>query len=140
MGMAFYVMIGSGLLLTAFALLLRAEAVNGRRLFLRQARQAIDLKLFERSRQWQIWKQYLGASSLRLFLHYLLHQVLSSILFIIRRLEKLLSRLRKHNRAIAKDVKNVRRENHLSHIAAHKVSTALSPEEQAALRERTLND
>lgn len=133
-------MLGSGGLLIACFLLFKAESARGQRLILSRLRTAADLQLEARRRRWEAWKQYFGASSLRLFLHYLLHQFLSSILYLVHGLEQGLHRLRTHNRAIAKDVKGSRSDNHLSHIAAHKASVALSPEEQTSRKERALND
>lgn len=116
------------------------EKNRGRRLVLSTARNSLDLMLIDQSERWSRWKQYFGASSFRLFLHYILHQLLGFFLYFVRKLEYALHRLRRHNRNVAEEVKSTRSENHLSHIAAHKASTALSTEEKEALRERVLND
>jgi hypothetical protein len=140
MGMSFYVMLVSGGLLAIFYVLLQAESARGQRLLWPSGRNFLDSKLRQYNEQWIHWKQYVGASSFRLFLHYVLHQFLSSVLYLVRKLETGLNHLRKRNRKIAKEVKSHQVDNHLTHIAAHKASVALSGEEKAALRERTLLD
>ncbi len=139
MGISFYLMLGSGLGLIVLFLLFKAEAARGRRLFLGSFRDFLDLKLRRQHERWDAWKQYVGASSFRLFMHYVLHQLLGSILYLTRKLESGLSLLRKHNREIAKDVKNTRSDNHLSHIAVHKANVALSEDEKRDLKHRSLH-
>ena len=135
-----YVMVGSGILFLVFFLLFKAEESSNKRFFLGRLRANLDAKLEDHHRRGEAWRHYFGASSLRLFLHYLLHQFLSSLLFLVKKLEYVLNRLRSHNKNVAKDVKQVRGDGHLSHIAAHKASVALTDEEKAELRERKLHD
>lgn len=140
MTFSLWITVSSGILLLAFFLLFKTEASNGRRLVLSNSRNFLDSKLSKQNERWSVWRRYFGASSFRLFLHYSLHQLLGAFLYIVRKLEALLNRLRHHNRNIAKDVKGPGSDNHLSHIAAHKASTALSEEEKETLKERSLND
>lgn len=133
-------MIGSGVLLLGLYILLRSESSSGRRWILigirGKADQYIEQKLFRSDNA----RHYLHGASLRLFFHYLLHQVLSGTLFIVRFLERGLHRLRRQNKQIAKSVKSEKAETHLHRIAEHKEAVALSEEEKDVLRHRSLND
>lgn len=133
-------MIGSALFLAAFFFIFKAEATKNRRLFLAGIRGYLDRKIERQRVRWQIWKRYVGASSFRLFLHFLFHQALGLILFLNRKTEELLSRLRHHNRLLARTTAPRTVSGHLGDIAAHKASTALSEEEKLALKERRLTE
>ncbi|PIR85681.1 hypothetical protein COU14_03135 [Candidatus Kaiserbacteria bacterium CG10_big_fil_rev_8_21_14_0_10_44_10] len=134
-----YIMAVSGVLSLILFFIYKAEAAQGKRIFLVRFRQHLDSELLKRSASWIRWKKYFGASSLRLFLHYLLHQGLSASLFVINFLERRLNNLRRKNKIIAKVVSSDS-ENHLHHIAEHKKSTALSDEEKEDRKERSMND
>ncbi len=129
----------SGLLLATLFFLYKAEAAKGQRLFLTGIRDRLDGFVQRRLEGWNRWKKYVGASSFRLFLHYLLHQGLGAALFIIRWIEGQLHGLRRRNKMVAK-VAVSDSDNHLSHIAKHKEEMALTEEERKELKERSLND
>ena len=132
-------MAASGLLVAVLFFLHKAEAAKGRRVFLSSLRSRLDAWVLPRTEGWNRWKKYVGASSFRLFLHYLLHQGLGLALFVIRWIETRLSRLRRRNKLVAK-VAVSDTDNHLSHIARHKEEVALSEEEIRERKERSLND
>ena len=134
-----YIMAVSGVLSLILFFIYKAEAAKGKRIFLVNFRKYLDLQIEKRGQGWRVWKKYFGASSFRLFLHYLLHQGLSASLFVINFLERRLNNLRHKNKIIAKVVSSDS-ENHLHHIAEHKKSTALSDEEKEDRKERSMND
>lgn len=134
-----YIMAVSGIAAIALFFLYKAEAARGKRVFLVSFRHYLDEQILKRGRSWVLWKKYFGASSFRLFLHYLLHQGLSASLYIIGFIESRLHNLRHKNKIIAKVVSSDS-ENHLHHIAEHKKSTALSDEEKIDRKERHMND
>ena len=81
-----------------------------------------------------------GGGSLRVLFHYVLHQVLGVILFIIRAVESRLNKLRHHNKLVARTATWTDENGHLHHIAMHKKEMALSPEEIEARKHRSLHD
>lgn len=133
-------MIGSALFLIGFFFVFQAENTKNGRLFLSGFRSYLDRKIERQQVRWQIWKRYVGASSFRLFLHFLFHQVLGFILFLNRKIEGLLSRLRHHNRLLARTTTPRAVSGHLGDIAAHKATMALTEEEKVALKERRLTE
>lgn len=139
MSNVFYLMLVSGALLFVLVLLFRAESVSQRRYFLSGLRGRADHYLEKNTLSILRVKKVFGASSLRLFLHYALHQVLSAVLYVVRFIEERLHHLRLKNKVVAKVIKAKSEDNHLFHIARHKDATTLSAEEQDRIRERSLD-
>lgn len=140
MSVVTYITIASGLGLIISSVIFRLERSRGERLFLANFRQRVDILVEAGTYSFLGVKKVFGASSFRLFLHYLLHQVLGLVLYIIRFLEKHLYRWRARNKVVAKDIRSQAVENHLFHIARHKESVALSEEDRERLRHRSLHD
>lgn len=140
MTLAMYVMIGSLLGLVFTYLLFRAESLRGQRLILSNIRGRADRYLVESTRSFMGVKKVFGASSLRLFFHYLLHQFLSVFLFLVRFAENKLQRLRLKNKVVAKVIREQVTDNHLTHIARHKEEVALSEEEREERKKRSMHD
>lgn len=140
MPLPFWTMIVSAALLFILFALLQAEQSRGRRLVLVRARASADLKLVE-LQAWQKRKSYgLRHLNLRVFFHFILHQLLGLVLLIIGWTERQLNYLRSHNRLVAHKARRIGNPNHLDHIAHHKVSTALSAKEKETRKERSLNE
>ncbi len=135
---AFYVMLASGLALLVVSLLFRSERNSGRRFIFRSARQRADAYIERSALSFLGVKKVMGGSSLRLFLHYVLHQLLSAVLFVINFVENRLHRLRAKNKVVAKDIRAKSDDSHLARVAEHKNAVSLSPEERERLRERSL--
>lgn len=133
-------MVGSGVLLIVFFLLFRAEKINNQYFLLAEKRAKLDSILDQKLQFIEKIVTLFGASSFRLFFHYLLHQLLGVVLYMINATEKYLHSLRKKNRVFAKSVENTKNDNHLTHIAKHKQSTTLSTEEREIRKDRSLND
>lgn len=139
MSTALYVLFASGLILIVLFFLFKAESARGKRFILGSARGALDMRLSLYFKDKHHWRRHIGASSLRLFLHFVLHHMISGILFAIKSVEGRLSKLKRHNRLIAKKITSGGN-SHLRSIAKHKEENALSPEEREARNERSLND
>lgn len=135
---AFYVMLASGLALLLVSLLFRSEEKSGHRFILRGPRERADAYIERSAVSFLGVKKVMGASSLRLFLHYLLHQILSATLFIINFTEDRLHRLRAKNKVIAKYIRAKSDDSHLARVAEHKNAVSLSPEEKERIREQSL--
>lgn len=131
-------MLASGLALLLVSLLFRSEERSGRRFLLSGLRDRADAYIERSAISFLGVKKVMGASSLRLFLHYVLHQILSAILFIINFVEDRLHRLRAKNKVVAKDIKAKSDDSHLARVAEHKNAVSLSPEERERIREQTL--
>lgn len=136
---ALYLMLASGLVLVVLFFLFKAESVRGKRFFLGSLRERLDMKLSLYFKDKHQWRKHIGASSLRLFFHFVLHHIISATLFVINSVEDRLHRLKRHNRQVAKNITSLGH-NHLHSIAKHKKDVALSPEEKEARNERSLND
>ena len=135
---AFYVMLASGLALLLVSLLFRSEQRSGRRFILSGLRERADAYIERSATSFLGVKKVMGASSFRLFLHYVLHQILSAVLFIINFVEDRLHRLRAKNKVVAKDIRAKNDDSHLSRIAEYKTAVSLSPEERERIREESL--
>lgn len=131
--------ISAVLLLILFALL-QIEKGNGRRMLLVRTRANADLKLVELQTWQQRHSQRLRHFDLRVLFHFILHQLLGLVLFIIGWTERQISRLRSHNRLVAHEARRTTNPNHLDKIATHKETTALSASEKTARKERSLNE
>lgn len=136
---ALYLLIASSVTLIALFFFFKAESVKGKRLVLGPQREKLDMKLSLYFRDKHHWRKHIGASSLRLFFHFVLHHIISATLFIIKSVEGNLNKLKRHNRLVAKSITSGGN-SHLRSIAKHKVDVALSPEEKDARNERSLND
>lgn len=113
-------MLGSGACLFGAMLLFRAEDLGGRRFFLTELRGRADAYLRNDIGLFRKTKRLFGSSSLRLLLHYILHQVLSLVLLIIRFVEGKLNRLRLKNKIVAKVIRSKNSESHLSVLLKRK--------------------
>lgn len=135
---AFYVMLASGIALLLVSFVFRSERNSGQRFILRASRERADAYIERSAVSFLGVKKVMGSSSFRLFLHYVLHQLLSAVLFIINFVENRLHRLRAKNKVVAKDIRAKSDDSHLARVAEHKSAVSLSPEEKERLRERSL--
>lgn len=133
-------MIAAALGLFLAAALFHAEALRGRRILLPELRQRADAAMERSARSFARVGKAFSASSLRLFFHYALHQLLGAFLLVVRFLERQLHRLRAKNKVIAKDIRAQAADNHLAHIARHKEAVALSDSEREERKLRSLED
>lgn len=123
MSIVIYIMLGSGIFLLGSVLLFRAEAVGGRRLIFQDMRSRLDHYLESDSNSLLRIKRFLGTSSLRLLLHYILHQILSFVLLAVGFVEARLHRLKIKNKVVAKVIRAKNEETHLSRLVKQKATS-----------------
>lgn len=136
---ALYLMSASGLILIVLFFLFKAESTRGKRFILGSQREKLDMKLSLYFKDKHQWRKHIGASSLRLLFHFVLHYIISGTLFVIKSVEERLRKLKSHNRQVAKSI-TAGGNSHLRSIAKHKKDVALSPLEKEARNEKSLND
>lgn len=123
MSIVIYIMLGSGIALLGSVFLFKAEAVGGRRLIFGGARSRLDRYLESNSNFIVRSKRLLGTSSLRLLLHYVLHQILSLVLLVVGFVEARLHRLKIKNKVVAKVIRAKNEETHLSRLVRQKATS-----------------
>ncbi|OGG86099.1 hypothetical protein A2392_01405 [Candidatus Kaiserbacteria bacterium RIFOXYB1_FULL_46_14] len=128
----------SGFLLLSFFLLFATEASAGHRIVFARARAFADLRVADWQSKAKRHIDRWGGFNFRTLLHYLFHQLLSALLFINRLVERYISKLRHHNKQIARRAKQVSGSGHLAEIAIHKEDTALTDAEKTARKDHAL--
>jgi|GEM_PF-6496241 len=138
--MFFYISITSGIILVTLFLLFKTEQAKGRMVILVTLRDRLDRKIISYNHK-RAQNRHLRLSSIKLFLHFIVHKAISLMLNITTKIQLKLKRLRHRNKVLAKTTKDTtENKNHLQHIADYKESVSLSEEEEAELKERSLND
>lgn len=119
------------------ALLFALENRRGRR-FLLPVRQWLDRVTDRGIVLWHTALLYVGSGAGRVGLHYLVHRLLRACGLFLQWLYSRVEYWRRRNRRIARTVQAARTETHLTAIAEHKQSTALTEAEKINLKEKTL--
>lgn len=133
-------MLTSGVTSLLLIVLFQIEKHKSDRIVLSGVRAKLDVWLVHSESTLAKLSAHFGTGSLRIMLHFVLHKSLNGIIHTINFVEDKLHQLRHHNKVIAKAVTEARQEGgHLSQIAAHKETTALSDKEKADLKHRSLN-
>lgn len=131
----------SAVLLTIWFLIIQAETNRGRRLFLGGTRSRLDIGLVSWQQNLNQAASRFGAGTLRLTMHFVMHQLLGLVLLIIKFVETRVHGLRKRNKIVAMGAAiSDSAKNHLHHIAEHKESTALTETQKKRLRKKSLED
>ncbi len=124
------------------AIVVQIEHARMRRLFLVGARGWIDRKLAESALRWhETWHhftQYIVKLGWYYSIHSLLRTILTVLISIYNYFEGIFERNRSRTKQLRQEHKRKIKKGHFSMIADHKAETALSPEEQAALRKQKL--
>ena len=111
------------------------EDVKGQRVFLKRAREKLDAVFLKILEKLFACTSFFTHGFMRLLLHYSAHKVLKQILLTLKHLEQKVENLVRHNRRIAKTIKEEAMEKtHLQAIAEHKQEVALTDEEKAERR------
>ncbi len=127
-------------LLVLFFVLFQIEGQRQRRLILATTRGRLDIWLIRSEFYTKRLSTHLGSGTLRIALHFVLHNTLGAVLYMIKWSEARLHRLRQSNKNIAKAVTEARTQTHLSQIAEHKETVALSESEKEERRNRSLHE
>ena len=78
---------------------------------------------------------FMGAGTIRLFLHFVVHRALKVVLLLVRKLEGFFeTRLRQNRRHATAISHDLERRSHLVEIAEHKQATALTEQEKRRMR------
>lgn len=145
MTVALTVFLSSLVLFIALAVLVRIEQIRKRRIVMRRTRASFDRVIdwisARTSTTWEHFVKYM----VQLGWYYSIHSLLRALLRIVVAAYEYLETKFERNRVRAKDLKtkrrtNTTRESHLTEMAAHKVDTALTPEEEDELKERKLSE
>ncbi len=113
------------------------EDEKGNRIILRRFRSWLDQVFLWVLRQLSVVVKFFTHGFMRLLLHYSAHRILKRVLAALKRAEKWVEGLVRHNRKIAKTIKDeAKGKTHLQTIAQHKEEVALSEEEKKERRNR----
>ena len=133
-----YIVLGSGVLLLLVSVLFSVEERRGRRIVLSRVRTWLDERTERTAARFDRMRHYVGTGSFRAMFHYVLHGVISRLGHASERASSYFRRLERHNRKMARQVRDVQKKSHLDLIAEHKVTTALSEKEREELKQRSL--
>lgn len=112
------------------------EDAKGKRLFFPGVRASLDsLFLFVLGLLGR-FTSFFTHGFMRLLLHYSAHKILKRILSTLQKLEAKVENMVRHNRNVAKTIKEAKEKSHLETIAEHKEEVALSEEEKRERRSR----
>lgn len=130
-------LVTTGTLLAAWACLLMLERGRGRRLA-EPVRAHLDRMTAAAGGFFTAHVPELNRYYIRQLFHYVIHQALSLLLFVVGGVERGIRRIVRFNRRRAEIAREPRCDSHLTHMLAHKETTALSEEEKSARKEAAL--
>lgn len=125
-------------LLVALIILLRYEEKVGRRLLLSRFRSWLDRLILKLHHFLTHLSIRVGTGSIRLMVHFFIHKVISSTMWLLQWFEGNLYRLQKRNRKVAKSLEDEQVKTHLHLIAEHKETSALSEEAKQELKNKAM--
>lgn len=140
MFISLYVFVGSTVSLMLYMFFLKAENIQGRRLFMSSFRSKLDNLLLSLYGAVNKFSRFISGKVIRLSIHFVVHQVLVVILSILKFLESHISRLQWRNRILARRVRLTETKNHLDLIAEHQEENALTDKEKQKLKDRSMGN
>lgn len=144
MGTAGLIFLVSVALFGAFAFLVRTEEAKARRVIGGQVRASLDagiIRFEERfARKWRHMMRYIVQLGWYYSLHSLLAGLMRVLVSVYDSIEHVFEQNRARTRQLRKEFKHHRQQSHLTAIAEHRETTALSPEAQVALRHKKLTE
>jgi hypothetical protein len=138
MFMWLYVFLGSGVALVVYALFLKAENIQGRRLILSGPRTIFDTVLLKIFVALANFSNFLSGKVVRLTIHFIVHQMLVVVLSVLKFLESHISRLQWRNRISARRIRLTETKNHLDLIAEHQEENALTDKQKQKLKDKSI--
>ena len=120
--------------LAALTIVYVLEDIKGQRIFLQSARLWLDKALLALYARFSSIVSFFTHGFMRVLLHYGAHTILKRVLSALRKLEKRVEDLVRHNRKVVKDISAAKSRNHLDAIAEHKEEVALSEKEKKERR------
>ena len=128
----------SGTILVLLIALFYLESRRGGRLVLVGTRSWLDRAVVGVEQWWLAASGVFGAGMVRVLFHYVVHTILSVFAGIFDGIHRGVTRLQQRNRQVAKAIQDEARASHLDSIAEHKRTNALTEQEKAAIKERSL--
>jgi hypothetical protein len=126
------------------AVVVRVEEARGKRLLLGGVRQVLDAKIFSLGRWcdgvWHHFVRYIVQLGWYYSIHSLLRTILQVLVSVYTYIENIFERNREKTKVLRRERKQKTRQTHLTQIAEHKAEVALTPSEQAALRQQKLEE
>lgn len=131
-------------LFVVMAVVVHVEEVRGRRLMLSGARGFLDRKILAVyawfDGVWHHFMEYVVKLGWYYSIHSLLRTILRVLVSIYTHIEHIFERNREKTKRLRKERKQKIQQTHLTQIAEHKADVALTPEEQATLRQQKLEE
>lgn len=144
MGTAGLIFLASVVLFGVGAFMARSEEKRARRLVGARVRASLDtgiIRFEERfARRWRHMMRYIVQLGWYYSIHSLLAGLMRVLVSIYDSIEQVFEQNRTRTRELRKEFKHHRQQSHLTEIAEHRESTALSHEEQVALRHKKLTE
>lgn len=132
-----YVGVSLGVLLL-LVIFFRFEDKRGRRVVLSGVRNSIDDAVLLSSNAIGSFFETIGSRGTRIVMHFIIHNVLKTILRLLEKSESGITRLLHSNRRKAHVIRESTARTHLHEIADHKVETALTDEEKRKKKTESL--
>lgn len=131
-------------LFVVMAVVVRVENLRGRRLILSTGRAFLDRKILSMltwfDDVWHHFMRYIVQLGWYYSIHSLLRTVLRVLVSVYTYIEHIFERNREKTKMLRRERKQKVRQNHFTQIADHKADMALSPAEQATLRQQKLEE
>ena len=131
-------------LFVVMAVVVRTEEARGKRLLLGGVRHALDHRVLVINKWfddvWHHFMRYIVQLGWYYSIHSLLRTILRVLVSIYTYIEHIFERNREKTKVLRRERKERTRQTHLTQIADHKAETALTPGEQAALRQQKLEE
>lgn len=125
-----YIAAGSGGMLLLLLVLFRTEEKHGHRVLLPHIRNKLDAAVLAFYSGWNRLFSYLGAGTVRVTFHYLVHGLLARLILFLGKCQSYLSLLQLRNKKKATTIRGHTKKSHLDEIALYKEEHSLSPEEK----------
>jgi hypothetical protein len=143
MSLATVVFLVSAVAFAGYALLVTLEERNARRFIGGRFRARLDTRIERVGHQFENHWKHMSRYILQLGWYYSVHSILRTILgalvSVYTFIEDIFERNRARTKQLRKEFKRqLHRKNHLTHMKEHKEETALSPEQQEALKTKKL--
>ncbi len=132
------------ILFTAYAVVVRIEHINARRLACGRLRDSLDIRIMRIEEKWSNNWKHLSRYMVQLGWYYSIHSLLKTVLRVLvsvyTHIEHQFEKNRLRTKQLRKELKRHVQESHLTHMAQHKEKTTMSTKEQVEMRARTLEN
>lgn len=144
MGTAGIIFLASVVVFGSVAFVVRTEESRSRRFALGRVRASLDIGIirFEErfARKWRHMSRYIVQLGWYYSIHSLLSGIMRVLVSIYDRIEQVFENNRTRTKELRREFKHHRTHSHLTAIAEHRETTALTADEQVALRHKKLTE